>query len=63
MIQTRDLKNVELHSVDFSHRQWRHIVKMLGLDKDEQKRALWVSIEVGEITMRLPREENYFYDI
>lgn len=56
MIQTRDLKNVELHSVDFSRRQWHRIVKMLGLDKDEQKRALWVNIEVGEITMRLPRE-------
>lgn len=56
MIQTRDLKNVELHSVDFSRRQWRRIVKMLGLDKDEQKRALWVNIEVGEIAMRLPRE-------
>lgn len=57
MVQTRDLKNVELHSVDFSRRQWRSIVKMLGLDKDEQKRALWVNIEVGEITMRLPRED------
>lgn len=57
MVQTRDLKNVELHSVDFSRRQWHRIVKMLGLDKDEQKRALWVNIEVGEITMRLPRED------
>lgn len=57
MVQTRDLKNVELHSVDFSRRQWRRIVKTLGLNKDEQKRALWVSIEVGEIVMRLPRED------
>ena len=57
MVQMHDLKNVELHSVDFSRRQWRRIVKMLGLDKDEQKRALWVNIEVGEITMRLPRED------
>lgn len=57
MVQTRDLKNVELHSVDFSRRQWRRIVKMLGLNKDEQKRALWVSIEVGEIVMRLPKED------
>ena len=37
MVQTRDLKNVEFHSVDFSRRQWRRITKMLGLDKDEQK--------------------------
>lgn len=57
MVQTRDLKNVELHSVDFSRRQWHHIAKMLGLDKDEQKRALWVNIEVGEITMRLSKED------
>lgn len=57
MVQTKDLKNVELHSVDFSRRQWRRIVKMLGLNKDEQKRALWVNIEVGEIVMRLPRED------
>lgn len=57
MVQTRDLKNVELHSVDFSRRQWRRIVKMLGLNKDEQKRVLWVSIEVGEIVMRLPKED------
>ena len=57
MVQTRDLKNVELHSVDFSRRQWRRIVKTLGLNKDEQKRALWVSIEVGEVVMRLPRED------
>ena len=57
MVQTRDLKNVELHSVDFSRRQWRRIVKTLGLNKDEQKRALWVNIEVGEIVMRLPRED------
>lgn len=57
MVQTRDLKNVELHSVDFSRRQWRRIAKVLGLDKDEQKRALWVNIEVGEITMRLLRED------
>lgn len=57
MVQTCDLKNVELHSVDFSRRQWRRIVKTLGLNKDEQKRALWVSIEVGEIVMRLPKED------
>ena len=57
MVQTRDLKNVELHSVDFSRRQWRRIVKTLGLNKDEQRRALWVNIEVGEIVMRLPRED------
>ena len=57
MVQTRDVKNAELHSVDFRHRQWRRIVKMLGLDKDEQKRALWINIEVGEITMRPPRED------
>lgn len=56
MVQTRDIKNVVLHSSDFSRRQWRRITKMLELDKDEQKRTLWVNIEVGEVVMRLPRE-------
>lgn len=57
MVQTRGIKNVVLHSSEFSRRQWRRIAKILGLDKDEQKRALWVNIEAGEVVMRLPRED------
>ena len=56
MVQTKDIKNFELHNSEFSRRQWRRITKILGLDKDEQKRTLWLNIEVGEVVMRPPKE-------